>query len=58
MSLTRASKSHKCKRGHDINSGDHYYPQRRGKALCWDCGKPDNLLLRWAFNKARLMNGK
>ncbi len=31
MTLTKASKSHKCKRGHTINKGDQYYPQRRKK---------------------------
>ncbi|MCJ8293786.1 MAG: hypothetical protein MJK15_05200 [Colwellia sp.] len=57
MALTKASKSHKCKRGHTINKGDQYYPQRRNKSLCWNCGQPVNLLLRWAFNQVRISNG-
>jgi hypothetical protein len=40
MKLVKALTYHKCKRGCDIWSGDHYYPQRRGKALCLYCGKP------------------
>jgi len=56
MALTKASKRHKCKRGHTINKGDQYYPQRRNKSLCWDCGQPVNLLLRWAFNQVRASN--
>ena len=56
MNLVKASKSHRCKKGCDINKGDYYYPQRRGKAICWEHGKPDNLLLRWAFNQVRVMN--
>lgn len=38
MALTEAKKTHKCKRGHTINKGDQYYPQRRNKALCFNCG--------------------
>ena len=57
MSFVKASKQHKCKKGCDIWSGDWYYPQRRNKALCRKHGSPDNLLLRWAFNQVRLMNG-
>jgi len=56
MKLIRAAKQHKCKKGCDILTGDEYYPQRRGKAICWFHGKPDNLLLRWAFNKVKVMN--
>lgn len=27
-----------CRCGRDIWRGDDYYPQRRGKALCFECG--------------------
>ncbi len=58
MRLVKASKYHKCKKGCDIWTGDEYYPQRRGKAICREHGSPANLLLRWAFNKVKVMNGK
>jgi len=38
MRLVKARKDCKCKRGCDIRSGDSYYPQRRKKKLCFDCG--------------------
>lgn len=38
MRLVSARKDCKCKRGCDIRSGDSYYPQRRKKKLCFDCG--------------------
>ena len=43
MSLTKASTRHVCKRCHDnIYIGFLYYPQRRNKALCVECAKPDS----------------
>ena len=38
MKLLKANKYYKCKRGHDIWPGDEYYPQRRNKKLCYECG--------------------
>ena len=38
MRLSKANKYYKCKRGHDIWPGDEYYPQRRNKKLCYECG--------------------
>ncbi len=56
VKLIKATKPHKCKKGCSIWSGDEYYPQRRDKALCLTHGSPSNLLLRWAFNKVKVMN--
>ena len=55
MALTKATKSHKCKRGHTINKGDQYYPQRRSKALCFNCGyKPKRkTFIEWLIGKIR-----
>jgi hypothetical protein len=39
MNSKRAQRNTECKRGHAINSGDLYYPQRRGKKLCFECGR-------------------
>jgi len=39
MNSQRAQRDTKCKRGHDINAGDLYYPQRRNKKLCFECGR-------------------
>ena len=39
MNIVKASKNHVCKRcSDDIWRGNFYYPQRKGKALCLDCG--------------------
>ncbi len=44
MNLVKAAKDHKCKHGCDILKGDQYYPQRRGKAICFYHGyKPKQL---------------
>ena len=56
MRLIKATKPHKCKKGCEILRGDFYYPQRRDKALCLKHGSPSNLLLRWAFNRIKVMN--
>lgn len=39
MRLVKASKYHKCKKGCDIWSGAYYFPQRRNKAICFECGR-------------------
>ena len=39
MRLAAARKLHECKKCHDdIWPGDDYYPQRREKAICFNCG--------------------
>ena len=49
MKLSKAAATYKCKHGHTINSGDYYYPQRRNKKLCFECGrkrKPETFLIK------------
>ena len=41
-----------------ITTGGYKYTQRKGKALCFNCGKPDNLVLRWGFNRVKEMNNE
>ncbi len=45
MRLIKARKLHRCKkcRG-DIWPSTEYYPQRRGKAICIDCGNSQTKL--------------
>jgi hypothetical protein len=40
MRIVKARKLHDCKKcPNSINCNDFYYPQRRGKAICFDCGR-------------------
>ena len=50
MSLTKANTRHVCKSCHDnIYIGFLYYPQRRNKALCVECGKSKPKVNHGAF---------
>ena len=61
MRLIRAGKLHKYRNGCDILTGAQYYPLRRNKALCFNCGykrqQPKTIIEKltgWVYgNKSR-----
>lgn len=55
MRLIKAKKYHKCKKGCDIFPNGYYYPQRCGKAICFEHGyKPKRKsFVCWLLGKLR-----
>lgn len=55
MRSVNARGNKKCKHGHDIWSGALYYPQRRNKFLCFECGRKKSVVIA-PPNFSALMN--
>lgn len=55
MRLVKANKYHKCKNHCDIWPGTYYYPQRRRKALCFECGYKPKIkgFIAWLLEKLK-----